>query len=285
MPETVVLLHGFAGTHRAWDGVVERLDPERYRPLALDLPGHGEHADAKRPISFAGCVEHVLTRAPKRFALCGYSLGGRVALHVALAAPERVSRLVLVSTTAGIEDDTERMERSAADHRLANELEGGSLEDFVARWCTQPMFAKDPPAVDALARADYRRNRPDAIAAVLRGIGTGEMPPLRDRLQELKMPATVLVGDRDTKFQVLGGRMADLLPQAVMRTTPGGHRLPLESPVAVVRVLEESVAVALERERRRVLAARDAEILTRTGPDPELTGLAEHAADLPSAPD
>ena len=44
MPETVVLLHGFGGTHRAWDGVIERLPPERYRPLALDLPGHGEYA-------------------------------------------------------------------------------------------------------------------------------------------------------------------------------------------------------------------------------------------------
>ncbi len=237
MSETVVLLHGFAGTHRAWDGVVERLDPERYRPLALDLPGHGEYADAKRPISFAGCVEHVLARAPERFALCGYSLGGRVALHVALAAPERVTGLVLVSATAGIEDDAERTQRSAADRRLAGELENGSLEDFVARWCAQPMFADDPPAVEALAREDYRRNRPDAIAAVLRGIGTGEMTPLWERLHELEMPAMILVGDRDMKFQAAGRRMADLMSQAVTRTVQGGHRLPLEDPTAVVNAL------------------------------------------------
>jgi 2-succinyl-6-hydroxy-2,4-cyclohexadiene-1-carboxylate synthase len=281
VPETVVLLHGFAGTQRAWDGVVERLDPERYRPLALDLPGHGEQADAQRPISFAGCVEHVLARAPERFALCGYSLGGRVALHIALAAPERVSRLVLVSTTAGIEDPDERARRGAADHRLADELEGGSREAFVSRWCAQPMFAEDPPTVDALAREDYRRNRPDAIAAVLRGIGTGEMVPLWDRLHELTMPATVLVGDRDTKFQAIGRHMTDLLPQAVMRTVPGGHRLPLESPSLVADVLTKSATVILERERRGALAARDAEILARTDPDPELAGLAEHVADLP----
>ena len=236
-PTAVVLLHGFAGTHRAWDGVVERLDPERYRLLALDLPGHGEHAGALRPISFAGCVEHVLAQAPKRFVLCGYSLGGRVALHVALADPERVSRLVLVSSTAGIEDAEERAERSQSDHRLADELERGSTEDFVARWCAQPMFAEDPPAVDALAREDYRRNRPDAIAAVLRGIGTGEMTPLWDRLRELKIPVSILVGDRDTKFQALGRRMADLMPRAVVTTVPGGHRLPLEDPGAVVNAL------------------------------------------------
>src|SRR5580704_9624675 len=99
MPDSVVLLHGFGGTHRAWKAVVAALDRERYRPLTLDLPGHGEAADAERPITFAGCVAYVLARSPERFALCGYSMGGRIALHVALAAPARVSRLVLVSST------------------------------------------------------------------------------------------------------------------------------------------------------------------------------------------
>lgn len=233
MPEDVVLLHGFSGTHRAWDGVMARLSPERYRPLGLDLPGHGEHAAADRQISFAGCVDRVLARAPERFALCGYSLGGRVALHVALAAPERVARLVLVSTTAGIEDESERAERSAADRRLADELERIPFEDFVERWRTQPLFADDPPEVGRLAREDQRRNRPDALAAVLRGIGSGEMAPLWGRLAELTMPATVLVGDHDAKFQALGERMVELLPDAELVVVAGGHGLPLENPAAV----------------------------------------------------
>lgn len=237
VPEPLVLLHGFAGTHHAWDGVLERLDPERYRPLALDLPGHGAYADAARPIAFAGCVAHVLAHGPERFVLCGYSLGGRVALHVALAAPERVSRLVLVSASPGIEDAVERARRSEADRRLAGELEGGSQEDFLARWCAQPMFAQDPPAVDALAREDYRRNRPDAIAAVLRGIGTGEMAPLWERLPELRMPVTVLAGDRDAKFRELARRTVALLPDAELLVIPGGHRLPLENPAGVAGAL------------------------------------------------
>src|SRR5271170_4491012 len=118
MPESVVLLHGFSGTHRAWDGVIAALDRERYRPLALDLPGHGEAAGAKRRITFAGCVADVLARSPERFTLCGYSMGGRIALHVALAAPERVARLVLVSCSAGISDDVERARRRRADGAL-----------------------------------------------------------------------------------------------------------------------------------------------------------------------
>jgi 2-succinyl-6-hydroxy-2,4-cyclohexadiene-1-carboxylate synthase len=238
VPEDVVLLHGFGGTRRAWDGVTELLPRERYRPLALDLPGHGEAADAPRPISFGGCVEHVLARAPEDFVLCGYSLGGRIALHLALAAPERVRRLVLVSSTAGIEDAAERARRRGSDHRLADDLEGAPFERFVERWRAQSLFADDPPEVDTLARDDQRRNRPEALAAVLRGVGAGEMEPLWGRLGQLAMPVTVLVGDRDAKFRALGERMAQLAPRAELIVVPGGHhRLPLEDPDAVGEAL------------------------------------------------
>jgi 2-succinyl-6-hydroxy-2,4-cyclohexadiene-1-carboxylate synthase len=235
--QTVVLLHGFGGTRRAWDGVAALLAPERHLPLALDLPGHGEHVDAPRPITFAGCVEHVLARAPQSFVLCGYSQGGRIALHVALAAPERVRRLVLVATTAGIEDEAERAQRRRSDHRLADDLQRLPHEEFIERWRTQPLFAEDPPEVGALARADQRRNRPDALAAALRGIGSGEMQPLWSRLPELGMPVTILAGERDRKFQALGARMAELLPDAQLLVVRGGHGLPLENPAAVARAL------------------------------------------------
>lgn len=235
MPESVVLLHGFGGTHRAWDGVRAHLLPERYRPVALDLPGHGEQAGWEPPITFAGCVDHVLSQAPERFALCGYSMGGRIALLLALAAPERVRELVLVSTTAGIEDGAERAERRAADDLLADQLEAAPFEEFIDSWRTQPLFADEPAAVSELAREDQRRNRPDALAAALRGIGTGEMEPLWGRLGELAMPVTVLVGERDAKFRALGERMARLPTNARLLVGPGGHNLPLESPAWVAQ--------------------------------------------------
>jgi 2-succinyl-6-hydroxy-2,4-cyclohexadiene-1-carboxylate synthase len=237
MVEDVVLLHGFAGTRRTWEEVEKHLPAERYRPLALDLPGHGLLVDAPRPLTFEGCVQSVLERAPKRFVLAGYSMGGRVAQHVALAAPERIVRLVLISTTAGIEDPQERAQRREADHRLAEEVEAGTITDFVGRWRSQPMFAEDPPEVGALARADQSRNRPDSVAAALRGIGTGEMQPLWDRLGDLRMPVTVLVGTRDAKFQALGERMVGLLADARLLVVPGGHGLPFEAPEAVVEAI------------------------------------------------
>jgi 2-succinyl-6-hydroxy-2,4-cyclohexadiene-1-carboxylate synthase len=240
--QALVLLHGFGGTRRAWDRVSTQLDSQRYRPLALDLPGHGEQVPVTGPITFGGCMDRVLAAAPERFALCGYSLGGRVALHVALAAPERVSRLMLVSTSPGIEDTEQRAQRRADDRQFADELERIPFEDFIERWRTQPLFADDPPAVGALAREDQRRNDPHALAAVMRGIGTGEMEPLWRRLGELAMSVTIVVGERDAKFRTLGARMLARIAAAELVVIPGGHGLPLESPVELAEVLNRAAA-------------------------------------------
>jgi 2-succinyl-6-hydroxy-2,4-cyclohexadiene-1-carboxylate synthase len=246
---TVVLLHGFAGTRRGWDRVLAagqaRGNAERYRPLALDIRGHGA-ARAARPVSFAACVADVLAAAPQRFALCGYSMGGRLALRVALAAPERVERLVLVATTAGIDDDEERAARRRSDAALAAFAERSPIAAFADRWLSGPLFADDPPEAAAFARADVLRNDPRALAASLRGIGTGAMAPLWDRLGALTMPATVLAGERDAKFTALGERLARALPDARLQIVPGaGHALPRTAPEAVAAAIAGALAGAI----------------------------------------
>ena len=237
VPTTVVLLHGFAGTRRAWDPVVERLDPERYTPLAPDLRGHGDASEA-RPVTFEACVADVLAAAPERFVLCGYSMGGRIAQHVALAAPGRVERLVLVATTAGLADEAERAARRADDERLAAFADGASIEQFADRWAAQPLFAGTPPAAARIWREDLKRNDPRALAAVLRGMGTGAMAPLWEHLATLTMPAAILAGAGDPKFVALGERLAAALPKAELMVVEGaGHGLPRETPGAVAVAL------------------------------------------------
>ena len=237
MPTTVVLLHGFAGTGRAWDPVAQRLDRERYTALAPDLRGHGDARDA-RPVSFEACVADVLAAAPERFVLCGYSMGGRIAQHVALAAPGRVERLVLVATTAGIADEAERAARRADDERLAAFAADATIEQFADRWAAQPLFAGTPPEAARIWREDLERNDPRALAAVLRGMGTGAMEPLCERLPALTMPATVLAGADDAKFVALGERLAAALANAELVVVEGaGHGLPREAPEAVAAAL------------------------------------------------
>ena len=239
MPAVVVLLHGFAGTGHAWDAVAERLGGERY--LAPDIRGHGTAAGA-RPTGFAECTADVLAAAPARFELCGYSMGGRLALHVALAAPERIARLVLVSGTAGIVDEADRARRRAADERLAAEIERMPIADFADRWLAQPLFADDADAARMRGREDILRNEPAGLAAALRGIGAGSMPPLWDRLGELEGIETLIVaGERDAKYVHLGERLAAAIPGARLEIVAGGgHALPRERPAELAALIERA---------------------------------------------
>jgi 2-succinyl-6-hydroxy-2,4-cyclohexadiene-1-carboxylate synthase len=240
MPATVVLLHGFAGTGRAWDPVVERLDPERYTALAPDLRGHGSARDA-RPISLEAVVADVLAAAPPRFVLCGYSMGGRIALHVALAAPERVEHLILVATTAGIEDERERAARRTADEELAAFAEAATIEQFAERWTGQPLFAGTPPEAERTWREDLLRNDPRGLAAVLRGLGAGAMESLWDRLPGITMRTTVLAGERDGKYVAIAERLMRRLPKAELVIVPdAGHGLPREAPAAIAAAIARS---------------------------------------------
>lgn len=236
VPESIVLLHGFTQTGASWDPVRSRLG-ERYRVLAPDLPGHGPDGTAA-PVDLNATVASVLGGAPARFVLGGYSMGGRVALHAALAAPGRVERLVLVGATAGIEDAGARAERQAADEGLAERIEGMAIEAFAAEWARTPVLAGQPPDVLAAAQADRLRSRPAGLAAALRGLGQGACPPVWHRLGKLELPVVLVVGERDERYRAIAARLESALPDAVTVTVPGaGHAVHLEAPAAVAAVL------------------------------------------------
>lgn len=238
MPHTALLLHGFAGTGRMWDPVVARLDAARYRAHAPDLRGHGA-ASGVRPVTVDAVVHDLAALlGPAPALVAGYSMGGRLALHLALGHPALVQRLVLVATTAGLEDDHERARRRSTDEALAGRIEAEGIETFAGRWTTGPLFADDPPQARALQREDVLRNDPAGLAAALRGLGQGALPQVWDRLAELDMPVTILAGARDERYVALAERMAAAITDARLVVVPGaGHGLPRESPAAVAAAL------------------------------------------------
>ena len=112
------------------------------------------------------------------------------------------------------------------------------MEAFAREWAAQPLFADQPEAVAAAAHADRLRNTPEGLAAALRGLGTGVMEPLWDRLGELAMPVTLVAGERDEKFRAIAERMAAALPRAEVRVVPGaGHAVQLERPDVVAAAI------------------------------------------------
>jgi 2-succinyl-6-hydroxy-2,4-cyclohexadiene-1-carboxylate synthase len=231
----IVLLHGFTLTGRSWEPVLERL--EGADAVAPDLRGHGDARD-RRPIDFASVSADVAAAAPAGATLCGYSLGGRVALRAALDHPGRFARLVLIGASPGIADARERERRRRADEALADRAQGMTMEAFAREWERLEMFATQPPDVSARARADRLRNDPRALAEALRGLGTGVMEPLWDRLGELTMPVTLLVGERDAKFRGVAEAMASRIGDARVVVVPGaGHAAQLERPDVVASYL------------------------------------------------
>ncbi len=235
MAADLVLLHGFTQTGRSWEPVRRAL-AGRYRAIAPDLPGHG--AFAARPASFAATDAYLGALARERSVLCGYSMGGRIALHAASALGPRLRALVLVGASPGLRDAADRAARRAADEKLAARIEALGLEAFVREWSGQPLFAGMPRGIAGQADADRKRNTAAGLAAALRGLGTGVMPSLWERLGALAVPVRLVVGERDEKFCAIAEEMAGALPAAELRVVSGaGHAVHLEAPGAVAAAL------------------------------------------------
>jgi 2-succinyl-6-hydroxy-2,4-cyclohexadiene-1-carboxylate synthase len=233
----LVLLHGFTQTGRSWQPIAHAL-AGRYRAVAPDLPGHGDFA-WRRPASFAACDAYLRALGDGRpVTLAGYSMGGRIALHAALSLGGAVERLVLIGASPGIADARERAARAAEDAALADRIEAVGVEAFVSEWGAQALFEGMPRGVAELVEKDRLRNTAAGLAAALRGLGTGVMPPLWDRLGELALPVELVVGERDGRFRAIAERMSAGLRAPRVHVVPrAGHATHLEAPEAVVELL------------------------------------------------
>lgn len=223
----VVLVHGFTHTGRSWLPIAESLAADGWRVVLPDAPGHGGSAAIVADLPTGA---DLLAEAAGRAAYVGYSMGGRLCLHLALARPELVERLVLLGATGGIEDDEEREARRAADEALAVELERDGLARFLDRWLAGPLFATLP--ADAAGREDRMRNDPAALASSLRLAGTGSQDDLWPRLHELVMPVAIVAGERDERFVAIGRRMAAAIGgnASFAVIADAGHAAHLERP-------------------------------------------------------
>lgn len=239
----VVVVHGFSGSHEAMAPLVAAVGSSR-GVLGVDAPGHGHTVhhpgdapdDMGRTVARLCATLDAVVDGPVH--LVGYSMGGRIALSAAVAAPGRFASLATIGASPGLADPDERRARRTADDALAERLLAEGLDWFVPHWESLPLFASQSDEVRARQRSLRHRADPAGLAASLRGIGTGAMPPLHEALGTLRLPVLVVAGALDTKFAAIArGLAADLPDGRCLLIDGAGHAAHLEQPDAVGREL------------------------------------------------
>ena len=226
----MLFIPGFMQRGDAWRPVAELL-PERYPSRLLD---HAEH-------SYEGRVGEILGSGAS--VLVGYSLGGRLALRAALRSPESFTAVVLVGATAGIEEGPLRVARAEADAKLASWMEAMPIEDIVALWERQPLFADQSEALVEEQRPGRLAHDPRSLALLLRTAGQGVLEPVWHELSQLELPLLAIAGARDEGYVRAAQRIASTAPNgraAIVENA--GHAPQLQQPGEVARLLEELLA-------------------------------------------
>lgn len=230
-----VFLHGFTQTSRSWDPYVALLD-QSTPMMRVDMPGHARstHIRANLPTT----ADLIATQCGLADYI-GYSMGGRVALHVALQRAQCVRRLVLISATAGIADADERQKRRSDDAILADSIMDLGVPQFISQWLAQPMFSGLPTSQADVS--DRGRNTVQGLGQSLRDSGTGSQESLWERLPELTMPVLLIVGKEDIKFCNIAHEMKGLIgDNARLEVIAGaGHTVHLEQSQQVAQLLQE----------------------------------------------
>jgi 2-succinyl-6-hydroxy-2,4-cyclohexadiene-1-carboxylate synthase len=222
----VVFLPGFMQRGDAWEPVAGLL-AERYPRTLLD---HREH-------SLEGRLREI-AEAGERAVLCGYSLGGRLALRAALRDPRRYAGVVTVGATAGIEEVGARHARAEADERLAAWMEAAPIDEIVSLWERQPLFADQGDELIEAQRPGRLSHDPRDLALLLRTAGQGVLEPVWYQLAGLELPLLAIAGARDDGYVKAAQRLAREAPRGrVELVEHAGHAAHLQRPERVAELI------------------------------------------------
>jgi 2-succinyl-6-hydroxy-2,4-cyclohexadiene-1-carboxylate synthase len=231
-PETIGL-HGFSLTGEQFapgPGFLDRTI------IAPDLPGHGssraQPSDIDRALS---SIEVLLAAQDGPRPLIGYSQGARLALLTAVEDPAEISALVLVSGTAGIQDQGERQSRREQDHILAERIEAIGLDAFIDSWTSSGITSVTHLSDDFRTwdRGVRSQNTASGLSAALRGYGQGAQPSVWSDLKRITIPVLLVSGSRDARYIAINEAMAELIPRAeLVIIDDAGHNPLADEPAA-----------------------------------------------------
>jgi 3-oxoadipate enol-lactonase len=237
---TVVLIHGGMLDCTMWDDQfgllakthrVVRYDASAHGRSALPPEAYWDHADLR------GLMDHLQI---DRAVLVGLSMGGRVAIDMALEEPTRVQGVVAVSSGLGgyrFESDFHLENRKQLIAAWKSGDFDAVVEGFQREWTDGPFRA--PEDVDPGVRERVRVMARNTVGSVMEGRSL--QPPAIDRLAELKVPMLVVVGELDMPgIHEIANLLAEADPNAELVAIPGvAHMVNLEAPEEFDRELLE----------------------------------------------
>jgi 2-succinyl-6-hydroxy-2,4-cyclohexadiene-1-carboxylate synthase len=233
----LIFLHGFLGSVADWQPILVWFS-DAYYCLAIDLPGHGRTRVEGDEYFYTlpPCTEGIIGLLDElgigRAHLIGYSLGGRLALNLAVYYPERWYKLIMESSSPGLPDGQEKEERWRNDQKLATELEQENIQTFITAWYQQPVFRSlyDHPRFAELQRSRCQNDRFE-LARSLRGMSVGKQESLWNKLAEIPFPIMMLVGEYDPKYKKIGEEMKQRCPELDLKVVENcGHMIHFENP-------------------------------------------------------
>ena len=241
----LVLLHAGIADRRMWDDVLPTLSA-RHRVVRLDLRGFGETPLPDGSFVYAADVRALLeSLGIARADVVGVSMGGHVALDLALAHPETVDRLVLVGSGIDGWEHGEGLVAAWEEEEAA--FERGDLDEAawvnVRTWLDGPARGHDE--VDsALRRKVFEMQRLAIAHENPNATGGWLTPSRRERLRDVRAPTLVLVGELDQPdFVQIARFLADEIPGARFEALPGvAHLPPLEDPERFATTVLEFLA-------------------------------------------
>ena len=233
---TVLFLHGLGSCGEDW-GLQIPVVSERYGVLTLDMPGHGRSSQPEGWPSIEDMAHRIAAlleaHAESAVHVVGLSLGGAVAMQLALAHPEAVRSLTLVNTFARLHTGSSGLSRRLV--RLVFVALGRM--DRVGQWVAAGLFPQ--PDQKLLRQAAAERIASNPRRAYLRAIWAAARFDICDRLNELNIPTLVVAGELDKTVSMAAKReLADCIPGARLVVIPGsGHATPIDAAEEFNRTL------------------------------------------------
>ncbi len=236
---SVLALHGFTGCGKDFDCL-----RDAYPDVFFDTPDLHDAAIPENFPSLLALLEARFEALPKAKPrrLLGYSMGGRIALHLALQLARngrfrKTDRLILISASPGLRSGEERKARLEHDAALARKiLAAPDAAAFYAFWQTVPIIASQADIPEPWkSRILESRAAADKTlwARALETLGTGALPPLWDKLGDIRVETLLVCGENDDKFSRIAEAMHAGLPHSRLIKIPGcGHAPQLENPSA-----------------------------------------------------